>query len=204
MNDLTLNRRQAVTLPLAGLVVTSLIADARSAAAATNDRSLVPADASKLRTLTAALAAAPRRRTFRSVPMILVEPTQWDSAALDLLLNYDGGPKQVWDNTALDSPWLNLMRNAMNAQIWSWGHPDFLAISATHGSAHLALYDDYIWQKYLRSFTGGKYHIQHLDQDTVGGELQPARLRGSERCLLAGREQHRRPAAPRRRLLRLS
>lgn len=157
MNDLTLNRRQAVTLPLAGLVVTSMIADTRSAAAATNDRSLVPANASKLRTLTAALAAAPRRRTFRSVPMILVEPTQWDSAALDLLLNYDGGPKQVWDNTALDSPWLNLMRNAMNAQIWSWGHPDFLAISATHGSAHLALYDDYIWQKYLRSFTGGKY-----------------------------------------------
>jgi hypothetical protein len=40
------------------------------------------------------------------------------------------------------------MRNAMNAQIWSFRHPNFLALSATHGSAHLALYDDYIWEKY--------------------------------------------------------
>jgi hypothetical protein len=54
----------------------------------------------------------------------------------------------LWDNTDLMSPWLNLMRNAMNAQIWSWKHPDFLAVSATHGSAHLALYDDAIWAKY--------------------------------------------------------
>jgi hypothetical protein len=67
---------------------------------------------------------------------------------LKLLLDYKAGPRQLWDNTDLMSPWLNLMRNAMNAQIWSWKHPDFLAVSATHGSAHLALYDDAIWAKY--------------------------------------------------------
>ena len=63
-------------------------------------------------------------------------------------MNYEEPVKQVWDNTVLDSPWLNLMRNSLNAQIWSFKHPDFPAVSAPHGSAHLALYDDTIWDKY--------------------------------------------------------
>lgn len=119
--------------------------------------SLIPINAHKLNTLAYELAKAPRRRNFKTVPMILTSADQWDSEALQLLMSYSGGPKQVWDNTALDSPWLNVMRNSMNAQIWSWKHPDFLAVSATHGSAHLALYDDYIWDKYLTKFTAGKY-----------------------------------------------
>lgn len=94
------------------------------------------------------LAATPRRRDFKTVPMILTERDTWDHEAIDLLMAYTGGPRQVWDNTDLASPWLNLMRNALNAQVWSWGHPDFLAVSATHGTAHLALYDDYLWDKY--------------------------------------------------------
>ena len=48
------------------------------------------------------------------------------------------------------------MRNALNAQIWSFKHPDFLAVSATHGSAHLALYDQAMWDKYqLTHLAGG-------------------------------------------------
>jgi hypothetical protein len=62
-------------------------------------------------------------------------------------MNYEEPVKQVWDNTVLDSPWLNLMRNSLNAQIWSFKHPDFLAVSASHGSAHFALYDDTICAK---------------------------------------------------------
>lgn len=118
---------------------------------------LEPRSARGLRDLTQALERAPRRRDFKTVPMILTRPTEWDSEALDLLLRYRAGPRQVWDNTALDSPWLNLMRNAMNTQIWSFRHPDFLCVSATHGSAHLALYDHYIWDKYrLGRLTKGK------------------------------------------------
>ena len=71
--------------------------------------------------------------------------------------------KQVWDNTVLDSPWLNLMRNSLNAQIWSFKHPDFLAVSATHGSAHLALYDDTIWDKYqITKLAGEKFKTNTL------------------------------------------
>lgn len=50
---------------------------------------------------------------------------------------YRDALKQVWDHTAIGGPWLNHMRNALNAQIWSFRHPDFLVASATHGSAHL-------------------------------------------------------------------
>ncbi len=113
--------------------------------------------AASLARLHAHLDAAPRRRDFKTVPMILTKPDQWDHEAIGLLKAYAGGPRQVWDNTDIKSPWLNLMRNALNAQIWSWGHPDFLVTSATHGSAHLALYDDYLWKKYrFAELTGAK------------------------------------------------
>lgn len=114
--------------------------------------------AASLRELTAALARAPRRRDFKTVPMILTSPAEWDSEALNLVLRYRAGPKQIWDNTAIGSPWLNLMRNSMNTQIWSFRHPNFLCASATHGSAHLALYDTLVWDKYhLGKLTKGKF-----------------------------------------------
>lgn len=120
--------------------------------------SLIESGAGHLKALKGALAKASRRRDFKEVPMILTSPTQWDHEALTLLTHYRGGPKQVWDNTAIDSPWLNLMRNSLNAQIWAFKHPDFLVVSATHGTAHLALYDDFLWEKYgLAKLTGGKF-----------------------------------------------
>ena len=79
--------------------------------------------------------------------MILTNPDQWDSEALNTVIAYRRGPKQVWDNSVIESPWLNLMRNSLNAQIWSWKHPDFLMVSATHGTAHLVLYDQTIWDR---------------------------------------------------------
>ena len=45
-------------------------------------------------------------------------------------------------------PWLKGMRNSINAQIWSFKEPNFLCVSATHGSAHLALFDQHMWDKY--------------------------------------------------------
>lgn len=125
--------------------------------------SALPAGAKPLRALTLALARAPRRRDFKSVPMILTRPDEWDSQALNAVLAYQGGPKQAFDNTEIDGPWLNLMRNSMNAQVYSWKHPDFLCVSATHGSAHLALYDDYIWDKYqFAKLTKGKFETNTL------------------------------------------
>ena len=66
------------------------------------------------------------------------------------------GAKQVWDSTEIGGPWLNLMRNALNTQIWSFKHPDFLAVSVTHGTAQLALYDQDIWEKYQLTRLAGE------------------------------------------------
>ena len=100
--------------------------------------SLLPSDGHHLRQLSELLAKTPRQRSFKTVPMILNDPEQWDAEALKAIIAYPSPYKQVWDNTDLGGPWLNLMRNSLNAQVWSFKHPDFLVVSATHGSAHLA------------------------------------------------------------------
>jgi hypothetical protein len=153
------SRRDALRMSVTGLGMTgAALAGVKSAwAAGSPEDNLVPAGAATLRELATALAKAPRRRNFKTVPMILTGADQWDAEALELVLRYHGGPKQVWDNTSIDSPWLNLMRNSMNVQIWSFKHANFLAVSATHGSAHLALYDDFIWSKYLTKLTRSKW-----------------------------------------------
>lgn len=111
-----------------------------------------PAEAAEtLADLEARLAKAPRRRDFGTVPMILTSPDQWDFEALGEVLSYQGGPKQVFDNVDLAGPWLNLMRNAANAQVFAFKHANFLCVSATHGSAHLALLDQATWDKYQLS-----------------------------------------------------
>jgi hypothetical protein len=124
--------------------------------AAAPEENEIAAGAHTLDALTKRLATVPRRRDFKTVPMILDHRDLWDADALDAVLHYAGGPKQSWDNTDLLGPWLNTMRNSMNTEIWSFKHPDFLTVSGTHGPAHLALYDDAMWEKYgLAKIAGG-------------------------------------------------
>jgi hypothetical protein len=148
------DRRGALKGLGAGLMAASFIAGPSAQAAV--DATFAPTAAGNLRDLNAALAATPRRRDFKTVPMILDSADLWDAAALGKVLAYKGGPKQSWDNTDLTGPWLNGMRNSMNAQIWGFRQPDFLCVSATHGAAHLALYDQTMWDKYqLANIAGG-------------------------------------------------
>jgi hypothetical protein len=113
--------------------------------------------------LKARLAKIPRRRDFKTVPMILDKPDLWDAAALQEVITYRGTGKQVWDNTEIGGPWLNFMRNSINTQVFAFRHPDFLAVSATHGSAHLALFDQAMWDKYrLAEMAGGRYKTNSL------------------------------------------
>lgn len=120
------------------------------------------------------LAQAPRRRDFKTVPMLLSDPAMWDASALDAVVAYRGGPRQVWDNTDIDSPWLNLTRNAVNAQLVSFRHPEFLAVSATHGTAHLALFDQAMWDKYqLTTLAGDKWKTNTLIVEKLGS-LDPS------------------------------
>ena len=125
--------------------------------------SLLPPVAKSLEDLTARLGKAPRRRDFKTVSMILNDPDQWDHAALSEVIAYRGEPKQVWDATGIAGPWLNVMRNALNTQVWSFKHPDFLTVSATHGTAVMALLGPAMWAKYqLAKLTGGKFQRNTL------------------------------------------
>ena len=138
-------------------------------AASAAEPSLLPPDAKSLEELTARLSTAPRRRDFKTAPMILNNPDQWDHAALSEVIAYRGEPKQVWDNTGIAGPWLNIMRNSLNAQVWSFRHPDFLVVSATHGTAHLALFGPAMWEKYqLAKLTGGKLQSNTLAAEQKG------------------------------------
>ena len=124
----------------------------------------VPAPgAGQLRSLMEQLAKAPRRRGFKTVPMILDTPDLWDAEALGAIIAYRGSMKQLWDNTEIGSSGLNLMRDSLNTQVFSFRNPDFLEVSATHGSAQLALYDEEIWEKYqLSKIAGGDYKTKIL------------------------------------------
>jgi hypothetical protein len=136
--------------------VIGLASTAAKPAAAAVEAALTPPGATQLDAIKKRLAQAPRRRDFRTVPMILDHEEQWDHEALTDVLSYRPAPKQAWDNTDIDGPWLNLMRNALNSQIWSFNHPEFLAVSVTHGTAQLALYDQAIWDKYQLTRLAGE------------------------------------------------
>src|ERR1700721_2925895 len=63
------------------------------------ESAFTPPRATHLDALMKRLARAPRRRDFKTVPMILNNPEQWDHEALTEVLAYRPAPKQVWDNT---------------------------------------------------------------------------------------------------------
>src|SRR5437879_12410348 len=73
-------------------------AGAKPAAAAV-ESALTPPGATHLDALKKRLAQAPRRRDFKTVPMILSHPEQWDHEALTEVLSYQPAAKQAWDNT---------------------------------------------------------------------------------------------------------
>jgi intracellular sulfur oxidation DsrE/DsrF family protein len=156
------NSRRAALVGFGTLTVGAAALAVGSSQAATAER-IIPPGARELSELMERLGRAPRRCDFKTVPMILQHPDFWDDEALKEIIAYRGTRKQVWDNTDLAGPWLNLMRNSVNAQIFSFQHKDFLAVSATHGTAHLALFDQAMWDKYdLATLAGAKFKTNTL------------------------------------------
>src|SRR5258708_10407150 len=156
-------RTLGLSIAAGAIGLASTNADVAQAATA---QILTPPGAGELNTLMRRIADAPRRRDFRTVPMILTNPDGWDHEALSEILAYKPTAKQAYDNTDIDSPWLNLMRNSLNAQVWSFRHPDFLIVSVTHGTAHVALYDQTMWDKYqLTKLAGGKFKTNTLIEE---------------------------------------
>jgi intracellular sulfur oxidation DsrE/DsrF family protein len=146
---------------LAGFGAALMLAASSPAQAESSDPKGPPGAA--LAELSELLRIAPRLRDFKSVPMILENPAFWDSELLIEVLNYKGAYKQAWDNTQIAGSWLNGMRNSLNSQVFSFRHLDFLVVSATHGPAHLALYDQQMWDKYkLADLAGGTFKTNTL------------------------------------------
>jgi hypothetical protein len=142
---------------------------------------VAPSGAGKLKALAERLSKAPRRRDFKFVPMILTDDNQWDHEALAEVLAYSGGPKQIWDSVDIAGPWLNSMRNSLNVQIWSYKNADFLCVSGTHGSAHLALYDQPTWDKYkLANVAGEKFKTNTLIEQPKLTSADPANFEDPE------------------------
>src|SRR5246127_404648 len=156
------NSRRAALVGFGSLAVGAAALAAGPSRADTTE-SIIPPGARELSELTGRLHRTPRRRDFKTVPMILDQPDFWDDEALREVIAFRGARKQVWDNTNLAGPWLNLMRNSLNAQIFSFGHKDFLAVSATHGAAHLALFEQTMWDKYeFAALAGTKFKTNTL------------------------------------------
>ena len=175
MDNFAARRRALKTMGL-GLAMAGGAAMVAGPAAASPSLGVpvLPEGAGTLHALMERLAKAPRRRDFKTVPMILDDKDQWDDVALREVMAYRPNPRQVWDNSAIESPWLNLMRNSLNAQIWSFKHPDFLAVSLTHGSAHLALYDEAMWDKYqLTRLAGDKFKTNSLIEEKKAASADP-------------------------------
>lgn len=136
----------------AALAATTLVAPPIRAAA-----SSATTTEGALAGLTRKLATAPRRRSFDAVPLIAHEPRDWDHEAAAELLAYRYRPSQVWDNADIAGPWPALMREALNGQVYAHHHVDFLEVGAMHGTAHLALFNQAIWDRYsLAKLTAGK------------------------------------------------
>jgi hypothetical protein len=111
----------------------------------------------RLRTLCKVLAALPQRRNFKALPMILTEPDQWESEALNTVLAFDG-PRQLFDTTTLGEVWINQIRNTLNTQVFSLQQPNFLCVAVPHGAAALALFSQAAWNKYrLADRTAGAF-----------------------------------------------
>ncbi len=174
-----ISRRAMVASAVALASVSEASMSQTAQAALTPD--LAPSGAGKLKALAERLSKAPRRRDFKTVPMILTSPEQWDHEALSEVVAYSGRPRQIWDHVDLAGPWLNLMRNSLNAQVWSYKNPDFLCVSGTHGSAHLALYDQAMWDKYqLAGFTGDKFKTNTLIEQPKLASADPAKFEDPE------------------------
>lgn len=177
MNDNPDRRRALVGL---GVVGAAAFAANRARAAKATD-AWIPEGAATLKALHAKLAAAPRRRDFKTVPMTLEDETMWDHEGLAELMAYRGGPKQIWDNKDIGGPWLNLMRNNLNVQAHSFKQPDFLILSATHASAHLAMYDQAIWDKYqLTKLAGPRFTANSFIVEQKAASADPKNYQDPE------------------------
>ncbi len=156
MLDQSFDRRRAFAF-LGGAVALAAVPGTAFAQEIARSPDALASGAGALADLTRRLAAAPRRRGFNLVPFMIDRNDLWDHEASEILLGYRGDWKQMWEASEISSAWLNLMRESMNGQVFAHRHPDFLTVAAVHGTAHLTLFGQSMWDKYgLAANAGGK------------------------------------------------
>src|SRR5246127_909826 len=96
------NSRRAALVGFGSLAVGAAALAAGPSHAETTEP-IIPPGAQELSELVERLRRAPRRRDFKTVPMILQHPDFWDDEALREIIAYRGTHKQVWNNTNLAS-----------------------------------------------------------------------------------------------------
>lgn len=164
MNAL-IGRRAATKMAGAAAAASLSMRIGAGAALAAGDADYLPPDAARLKSLFKELAGLPRRRTFKTLPMILTRPDQWDSEAVDAVMAFDG-PRQLFDTTRPEGPWVNQIRNTLNTQVLSLRQSNFLCVAAPHGGAALALFTQEAWNRYrLADRTGGVFKQNTLLAD---------------------------------------
>ncbi|WP_025885655.1 hypothetical protein [Asaia prunellae] len=104
-----------------------------------------PQPQSGLSALSRQLAVLPRRRAFRTLPRLLDHPDLWDDVAFDALLTYRGAQKMLGTGTSLEGKWAVEAQNLLNAEVFSFVHPDALLVMGLWGEAQLALYNEASW-----------------------------------------------------------
>jgi hypothetical protein len=160
-----IGRRSATKLVGAAAAASLSMRIGAGGALAADDTDYLPAEAARLKRLFQELAGLPRRRTFKTLPMILTRPEQWDSEAVDAVIAFDG-PRQLFDTTRLAGPWVNQIRNTLNTQVFSLQQSNFLCVAAPHGGAALALFTQEAWNRYrLADQTDGAFKQNTLLAD---------------------------------------
>jgi hypothetical protein len=98
--------------------------------------------------------------------MILTHTDEWDSEALNAVIAYRGGPKQVWDNTIIESPWLSVMRNALNDPTGAFSPgANSITILQDRGVVFMACHNA-IWE-----FTAARINPDELSHEALAAEL---------------------------------
>ena len=88
---MTIPRRTALQAIGLGLTACAagVLSPRRASAKENEAASLAPHDGHELQKLPDRLAKIPRRRGFKTVPMILTDPEQWDAEALKQVISYN-------------------------------------------------------------------------------------------------------------------
>jgi hypothetical protein len=94
-------RTLALTAATSAIGLVSMRSESATAAVGTV---VTPPGTTHLDALKKRLARAPRRRDFKTVPMILSHQEQWDHEALTEVLSYWPAPRQVWNNSDIGGP----------------------------------------------------------------------------------------------------